>query len=143
MRTLVIAAAVAIAATAPAGPAAAPLAGDVAVTVTYAGKAKVDATHEIWVFLFDTPEIVAGHSQPIAVQTVTKSGATATFKDVQAQTVYVAVAYDEKGDYDGTQAPPPPGTPIALYLVDGKTAPVTPGPKGVVKLTFDESRRMQ
>jgi hypothetical protein len=141
MRTLVLAAAVVIS-TAASGPAAAPRAGDVAVTVTYAGKAKVDTTHEIWVFLFDTPDIGPG-SQPVAVQAVTKSGATATFKAVQAATVYVAVAYDEKGDYDGNQGPPPPGTPIAIYAVDGKTAPVTPGAKGIVKLTFDESRRMQ
>ena len=29
--------------------------------------------------------------------------------------VYLAAAYDEKGDYDGTSGPPPSGTPITIY----------------------------
>jgi hypothetical protein len=117
-------------------------AGDVAVTVTFKGKGPVDAKHEIWVFLFDSPNIGQG-STPVAVQAVTKSGGTATFKNVTQDLVYVAVAYDEKGDYDGNSGPPPQGAPVAVHTVDGKAgAPVTPGPKGIVKLTFDDSQRM-
>ena len=115
--------------------------GDVSVTVTYTGKAKVDDTHEIWVFLFADPNIGAG-SQPLTVQAVKKSGGTATFKGVKQDPVYVAVAFDEKGDYDGTAGPPPPGTPIALHGKDGVTTAVKPGPTGKVKISFDDSRRM-
>jgi hypothetical protein len=117
-----------------------PQSGDVAATVTYTGKGKVDETHEIWVFLFETPNIEAS-SQPIAVASITKSGGTATFKDITPERVYIAVTYDEKGDYDGKG--PPFGLPTAMYSKDGKTNdPITPGPKGKVKLTFDDSSRL-
>lgn len=123
------------------GPALAQTAGDVAVTVTYKGKAKVDDTHEVWVFLFDTPNLGEG-ARPIANQTVTKNGGTATFTKVAVDPVYVAVVFDEKGDYDGNAGPPPPGSPIGTYSKDGKTmAPVKPGAAAKVKVTFDETRR--
>lgn len=123
------------------GPALAQTAGDVAVTVTYKGKAKVDDTHEVWVFLFDTPNLGEG-ARPIANQTVTKNGGTATFTKVAVDPVYIAVVFDEKGDYDGNAGPPPPGSPIGTYSKDGKTmAPVKPGAAAKVKVTFDETRR--
>ena len=115
--------------------------GDVAATVAYTGKGKVDDTHEIWVFLFDTPEIDAS-SEPIAVESITKSGGTATFKGITRDRVYMAVAYDEKGDYDGQG--PPFALPTAMYSKDRKTNdPITPGPNGKVKLTFDDSFRLR
>jgi hypothetical protein len=117
-------------------------AGDLAVTVSYTGKGPVDDTHEIWVFLFDSP-VINNSSAPVAVQAVKKSGDTAAFKNVVQDIVYVAMAYDEKGDYDGTAGPPPPGTPIGMYSTDGKAAgPVKPGPGAKIKATFDDARRM-
>jgi hypothetical protein len=117
-------------------------AGDVTVTVTYTGKGKVDDTHEIWVFLFDTPN-VGRESQPLATQAVKKSGGTATFKNISQDPVYVLFAFDETGNYDGTAGPPPPGTPIGMYSTDGKApAPVKPGTGAKVKATFDDTRRM-
>ena len=114
--------------------------GDFAATVTYTGKGKVDDTHEIWVFLFETPNIDAS-SQPIAVESITKSGGTATFKGITPERVYMAVTYDEKVDYNGKG--PPFGLPKRMYSKDGKTNdPITPGPKGKVKLTFDDSSRL-
>lgn len=71
-------------------------AGDVAVTVTYKGKAKVDDTHEIWVFLFDTPELGPG-VRPVGTQVVKQNGGTATFTGVTTDPVYIRIAYDEKG----------------------------------------------
>lgn len=116
-------------------------AGDVAVTVTYKGKGPVDETHEVWVFLFDTPELGPG-ARPVATQTVRKNGGTATFTDVAQAPVYVRLAYDEKGDYDGFSGPPPSGTPVAQYSKDGKTiAPVTPGPGAKIKVVFNDSFR--
>lgn len=51
---------------------------------------------------------------------------------------------DSCDNYEGTNAAPPPGTPIGAYstAAKGPPAPVTPGPKGKVKATFDGSRRM-
>ena len=117
-------------------------AGDVAVTVTYTGKGKVDDTHEIWVFLFDSPDITRG-ARPIAVQRLMQSGAVATFKGVTSDPIYLAVAYDEKGDYDGNSGPPPAGTPIAMHAKDGKNLPITPGPTAKIRMTFGEARRME
>ena len=117
-------------------------ASDVAVTVTYKGAGTVDREHEIWVFLFDTPDLGAG-SRPIATMALDKSGATATFKEVQTSPVFVAVAFDERGNYDGKLGPPPPGTPVAAYRIkDAKTSsPVKPGES--IKISFDDSTRMQ
>jgi hypothetical protein len=116
-------------------------AGDVAVTVTYKGKGPVDETHELWVFLFDSPEIGPG-ARPVATQTVRKNGGTATFTGVTQEPVYVRLAYDEKGDYDGFSGPPPAGTPLGQYSKDGKTiAPVKPGPGAKIKVVFDDSVR--
>ncbi len=116
-------------------------AGDVAVTVTYKGKGPVDQTHEIWVFLFDSAELGPG-ARPIATEVVRKNGGTATFANVAQSPVYVRIAYDEKGDYDGFSGPPPSGTPLGMYSKDAKTiAPVTPGPGAKIKVVFSDSFR--
>jgi hypothetical protein len=116
-------------------------AGDISVTVNYKGKGPVDDTHEIWVFLFDSPEIAPG-MRPVGTQSVKKNGGTATFTNVATDPVYVRLAYDEKGDYDGLSGPPPPGTPLGQYSKDGKTiAPVKPGAAAKLKVAFDDSFR--
>src|SRR6185295_17021017 len=79
--------------------AAAPKAGEIVVTATYKG-GTVDAAHEILVFLFPNPNPDA--APPVAVQTVTKNGGTATFTGVTASPVYVAAVFNEKGDYHGS-----------------------------------------
>jgi hypothetical protein len=116
--------------------------GQVDVTVAYTGKGPVDATHEIWVFLFDTAP--ARHAKPLMTQTIKRSGDTAVFKGVTQDPSYVAVAYDEVGDYDGTAAPPPIGTPIAYYSTDGKTAsPLKTAGGAKIKISFNDTRRVQ
>ena len=120
-----------------------PDASGVTVTVKYTGKGTVDATHQLWVWLFDSPEIGPG-SIPIAEQPIPKNGGTATFSNVTAKQVYVAVAYDEAGGFGG-QAPPPPGSPIALFGSTGPDAPpqaVVPGAQGAVTVTLDDTVRM-
>ena len=114
------------------------------VTVKYSGKGAVDATHKLWVWLFDTPDIGPG-SIPIAEQSIEKNGGTVSFPDVTSKEVYIAVAYDEAGGFAG-QAPPPPGSPIAMYGVKAATEkpqPVTPGPKTSVTIAFNDAQRMQ
>ena len=116
--------------------------GEVSVTVTYTGKGPVDATHEIWVFLFDSAPTRS--AKPLSTQTLKKSGDTALFKGVTHDPSYVAVAYDEVGDYDGTAGPPPVGTPIAYYSTDGKSAsPLKTAGGAKIKISFNETRRMQ
>jgi hypothetical protein len=118
--------------------------GDVQVTVTYKAKAaKVDATNDILVFLFDHPTVTAD-SRPLGVQTVQKNGGTASFTGITSPEVYIFAVYDEKGGYDGLSGPPPAGTPMGLYSKDGKVAaPVKPGAAARVKMTFTDARRWQ
>jgi hypothetical protein len=116
--------------------------GELNLTVTYKGKGTVDDTHEIFVWVFDNPNI-SGSSQPIAAGVLKKNGGAVKFTDLAATPVYVAVAYDDKGDYDG-QSAPPPGTPVAVYSTDGTgtAAPIDVKEPAQVSMTFDDSYRM-
>ena len=117
-------------------------AGTVKVTVTYKGKAgTVDSSHQLWIWLFDTPNIGPG-AMPIAQLSLTKNGTEALFDGVAGDKVYVAVAFDEKGVMVG-EGPPPTGTPIGILMgADGMPSGITPGDKGVATLTFDDTIRM-
>jgi hypothetical protein len=117
-------------------------AGTVKVTVTYKGKAgTVDGTHQLWVWLFDTPNIGPG-AMPIAQVSLTKNGTDAVFDGVAGDKVYVAVAFDEKGVMAG-DGPPPTGTPIGVLMgADMMPTGITPGDKGVATLNFDDTIRM-
>lgn len=115
--------------------------GQLKVTVDYKGAGTVDATHEVFVWVFDTPNIGAD-SVPIANDAITANGGTLTFSGLPKE-VYLAVAYDEKGDYDGMSGPPPSGTPITIYGDQGVAKAVaTGGPDAVLSVTFDDSTRM-
>src|SRR5262245_45193366 len=87
--------------------------GKLKVTVTYKGAGTVDASHELYLWIFDTPNIGAD-SVPIATEVITTNGGAASFSGLPKE-VYLAAAFDEKGDYDGTSGPPPTGTPITIY----------------------------
>lgn len=116
-------------------------AGTVTVTVTYQGKGKVDASHKLWVWLFDSPNIGAG-SMPLDQIAIDTNGADAVFENVAGDKVYIAVAFDEQGAMMG-DAPPPSGTPIGVLMgADGAPSGVTPGGKTPVLVTFDDSQRM-
>ena len=143
--TLVVAALVATLAQPSASLTAAPVAtgaaGTVKVTVHYKGKGKVDASHKLWVWVFDTPNIGAG-SMPLDQVALDKNDVEAVFDGVAADKVWIAVAYDESGAMMG-DAPPPPGTPIGILAGDdGAPMAVMSGAKGSIVLTFDDSQRM-
>ncbi|OFW37952.1 MAG: hypothetical protein A3J29_04465 [Acidobacteria bacterium RIFCSPLOWO2_12_FULL_67_14b] len=111
------------------------------VTVKYTGPGTVDASHRVWVWLFDTPDIGPG-SMPVAELTIEKNGATATFEGVSGARVWIAVAFDEHGSMSGN-APPPPGTPVGIYATaTGAPEAVTVGDTKPVTVTFDDSLRM-
>jgi hypothetical protein len=115
--------------------------GSVKVTVTYKGKGTVDGTHRLWVWLFASPDIGPG-SMPIAETSIERNGGVATFDGVGDERVWIAVAFDEHGTMAGS-APPPPGTPVGLYVgSDGAPRSVVPGDSTVAVLTFDDSFRM-
>ena len=115
--------------------------GQLKVTVQYKGTGTVDSSHEIYVWLFDTPNITAD-TPPVATDVLTANGGTLSFSGLPKQ-VFLAAAFDEKGDYDGTSGPPPPGTPITIYGEAGAAAAIaTGGADATVTVTFDDSIRM-
>ena len=116
-------------------------AGTVKVTVHYKGKGKVDASHKLWVWVFDTPNIGPG-SMPLDQLALDKNDIEAVFEGVAADKVWIAVAYDESGGMTG-DGPPPPGTPIGILAgTDGAPIAVMSGAKDTAVLTFDDSQRM-
>ena len=116
-------------------------AGSVKVTVHYKGKGKVDPSHKIWVWLFDTPNIGPG-AMPIGQVSLDNNGTDAVFENVAGDKVYIAVAFDENGAMSG-DGPPPTGSPIGILMgADGAPRGVTPGDKAGATLTFDDTLRM-
>lgn len=139
--TIVVALSIPYAALTAAPSAAGVAAGTVKVTIQYKGKGKVDASHKLWVWVFDTPNIGAG-SMPIDQVSLEANGADAVFNNVPMDTVYIAVAFDEQGAMQG-DGPPPTGTPIGVLSgSNGAPMAVTSGAKDPVVLTFDDSLRM-
>jgi hypothetical protein len=116
------------------------VAGSVKVTVNYKGKGTVDATHRVWVWLFPSPDIGPG-SMPIAESSISANGELATFDGIDADRVWIAVAFDESGTMSGN-APPPSGSPVGVFA-DSTGAPrsVVPG-EAAVTMTFDDTVRM-
>jgi hypothetical protein len=116
-------------------------AGTVKVTVHYKGKGKVDATHKLWVWIFDTPNIGPG-AMPVDQVSIDKNDVEAVFDGVALDKVYIAVAFDESGAMMG-DAPPPSGSPVGILIgKDGIPAAVVSGSKDAAVLTFDDSQRM-
>lgn len=110
---------------------------DVSLTVHYKGAGPVSEKHQVWVFVFDNPNI-GGDSEPLDFRAVTTNGGTVIFRNLAVDTVYFGVVYDEKGDYEALEAPPI-GAPVAIFGKEMKAAPVKVG--GGATLTFDDTVR--
>lgn len=125
----------------PSAAAAKPAPTDLTVTLTYKGKGTVDANHKLLAWLFADANVTSG-SRPIgSVVTTAKNGDTITFKNVPDTPVYLFVAYDSKGGYDGVGGPPPAGIPTGFYRKTAKGEPVAVKAGGpALKLTFDDSQ---
>lgn len=129
-------------------PASKPQTKSLKVTVSYKGNGKVDQSHGIYLFVFDSPDFVQnpGSVMPIAFQTLRANDDSVTFSGLAATTVYLVAAFDEKGTYDISAGAPPSGTPVALYKPGD---PQVPTPIKLeekkeleIKFEFDDSIRM-
>jgi hypothetical protein len=128
--------------------------GKLKVTVNYTGAGPVNADHQIFVWVFDTPNITA-ESTPLSAGAIKENHGSYSFAALPKE-VYIAAAYDEKGGYDGTSGPPPQGTPVTIHGAKaavtgtagssagmGAASPVeTGGDAATVTVTFDDSMRM-
>jgi hypothetical protein len=70
-------------------------AGTIQVEVRYTGAGTVNASHKIYVGLWDDPGFVnPGGDPPVAVQPLDSASGTVTFANVQKAPAYISVAYD-------------------------------------------------
>ncbi len=122
-----------------------PASRNLKVKLNYTGSGTVDEKHKIILFLFDSPDFVQGGVMPIAGKPATAKDETVAFTDLSTTTVYIAAAYDPKGEYDGESGPPPSGASMGMYSkTPGKAEPVTleSGKAAQVELAFDDSVKM-
>ncbi len=129
-------------------PAPKPQGKNLKVTISYQGKGKVDKSHGVYLFLFDSPDFVQnpGSVMPIGFQSVFSNDESVTFPALTAANVYLVAAFDEGGTYSPASGAPPSGTPVALYKPGDPQVP-TPikldESKDVeIKFSFDDSFRM-
>ena len=112
------------------------------VDIAYQGSGSVDASHKIYVALWDSADFTAG--PPVAVKSLDSKTGSVTFADVQTVPAYVTTAYDPSGSWDA-QSPPPSGSSLGLYSVNPpKPEPidVAPGKTAKVKLAFDDTNKV-
>lgn len=117
--------------------------GTLEVTVNYTGPGDVDADHALYLAIFSSadmqPESIVG------AQVATANGATVSFPNVAAATVYMTAFYDEQGGWDPTTAVPS-GSPAGSYVSPGTFTPapidVGAGETVQVDLTFADAFRM-
>jgi hypothetical protein len=116
------------------------------VEVNYTGAGTVDASHKIYVALWDSANM--NGAQPVDVQSLDSKKGTVTFSDVQKVPAYVSTAYDPTGAWEA-QSPPPSGSSLGLYTKSPlKAYTQTPNPEPIdvaagktvkVSITFNDS----
>lgn len=120
--------------------------GALQVHVNYTGSGTVDATHKLYVVLWDSPDFVSGGQvMPVEIKPVTSKDATAIFASVAKSPAYVSAVFDPTGGWDGQSGPPPTGASLGLYSkTPGKPEPVDAGEgkKAAITLSFDDSMKM-
>ncbi len=112
------------------------------IKLNYTGAGKVDAKHQIIVFLFDSPDFMQGGVMPFASGPGEAKDAVVTFENLAASPAYAVAVYDPTGGYDGQSGPPPSGSSSGWYsTTPGQPAPikVDPGKTVQVELPFDDS----
>jgi hypothetical protein len=113
--------------------------------IKYTGAGTVDEKHRIFLFVFDGPNFAQGGSIPIGFGSTTAKDGTVTVSGLSVSPVYVAVAFDASGKYDGVSGPPPSGTPMGFYAnATGAPEPVKiePGKTAEITVAFDDSFKM-
>lgn len=112
------------------------------VDINYTGSGTVNASHRIYVALWDSSDMSGG--PPAAVLSLNSKKGTVTFSDVQKVPAYVSAAYDPTGNWDA-QSPPPSGSSLGMYSKNPPTPQpidVAPGKTVKVDITFDDSAKV-
>jgi hypothetical protein len=111
------------------------------VEVNYTGSGTVNASHKIYIALWDSADFSSG--PPAAVKSLDSKNGTVTFSDVRKVPAYVTAAYDPKGAWDA-QSQPPSGSSLGMYTKNPpnpQPIDVAPGKSVKVSVTFDDSAK--
>ena len=109
------------------------------VDIDYTGSGTVNASHRIYVALWDSSDMSGG--PPVAVLSLNSKKGTVTFSDVQRVPAFVSAAHDPTGNWDA-QSPPPSGTSLGLYSKNPpnpQAIDLAPGKTVKVTIIFDDS----
>ena len=109
------------------------------VDIDYTGSGIVNASHKIYVALWDSSDMSGG--PPVAVLSLNSKKGTVTFSDVQRVPAFVSAAHDPTGNWDA-QSPPPSGSSLGMYSKNPpnpQAIDVAPGKTVKVTITFDDS----
>jgi hypothetical protein len=109
------------------------------VEINYTGSGTVNASHKIYVAMWDSSDFSGG--PPAAVKSLDSKKGTVTFSSVQKVPAYVTAAYDPTGGWNA-QSPPPSGSSLGMYGKNPPTAEpidVAAGKTVKVSITFDDS----
>ena len=112
------------------------------VEINYTGSGTVNATHKIYIALWNSSDMSGG--PPAAVKSLESKKGTVTFSSVQTVPAYVSAAYDPTGAWDA-QTPPPSGSSLGMYAKNPpnpQPIDVAPGKTVKVSITFDDSARV-
>ena len=113
------------------------------VEINYTGSGTVNASHKIYIALWDLSDFSGG--PPAAVESLDSKKGTVTFSNVQKVPAYVSAAYDPTGAWDA-QSPPPSGSSLGMYTKnppDPEPIDVALGKTVKVSVTFDDSVKVQ
>ena len=114
--------------------------GNLQVQLNYTGSGTVDASHKIFVALWESPDFES--APPVEVKSVTSKNGTVTFTNVNKVPAFVSAAFDKTGHWDGASGPPPSGSSLGMYSkAPPKPDPidVKPGATAKVTITFNDA----
>jgi len=112
------------------------------VEINYTGSGTVNASHKIFVALWESSDFSGG--PPADVESVDSKKGTVTFQTVRRVPAYVTAAFDPTGAWDA-QSPPPSGSSLGMYTKNPpnpEPIDVAPGKTAKVSITFDDSIRV-
>lgn len=114
------------------------------VQIHYTGTGAVDASHKIYVALWESDNFNGG--PPVDVKSTDSKNGTVTFTNVKKTPAFVSSAYDPTGKWDGASGPPPKDAILGMYgKTPGKPDPITPsaGKPAKIAITFDDKTKAQ
>jgi hypothetical protein len=112
------------------------------VEINYTGSGTVNASHRIYVALWESSDFSGG--PPAAVESLDSRKGTVTFSTVSRVPAYVSTAYDPTGAWDA-QSPPPSGSSLGMYTKNPpnpEPIDVAPGKTVKVSINFDDSAKV-